>query len=161
MKNKLLTLAAALVLLAVAGKFYAQPVMAQVRAALVQDVDQPARAPFQVTVTVNPVSNFNYTQVAIPAGKRLVIDYVSITGAAQASGGAIQPIVLLNSTVAGGSGNLYYFAPPANSNLPTQFYMAQPTTIYADTLYVGPAFSGFSPTFDTMNVVISGHLITP
>jgi len=161
MKNKLLTLAAGLTLLAVVGKFYAQPVMAQVRAALVQDVDQPARAPFQVTVTVNPVANFNYTQVAIPAGKRLVIDYVSISGAAFSNSGAIQPIVILNSTLGGGQNSLYYLAPPANASLPTQYYMAQPTTIYADTLYVGPAFAGFTPTFDVMSVVISGHLITP
>ena len=60
MKNKLLTLAAALVLLAVVGKFYAKPVMAQIRATLTQDVDQPARAPFQASVTVS-INNFTST----------------------------------------------------------------------------------------------------
>lgn len=73
MKSKLLTIAAGLLLLAVVGKFYAPPVLAQVRAALVQDVDQPARAPFQVTVNAD-IKNFTFTSVPIPSGKRLVID---------------------------------------------------------------------------------------
>jgi len=125
-----------------------------------QDVDQPARAPFQTTVNVNPVTNFNYTAVTIPAGHRLVVDYVSLSGAASSTGGPIQPIVILNSTIGGGPANLYYFAPPPTSNLPEQFYSAQQTTIYADTLLVGPAFAGFTPNFDNFNVVISGHLIS-
>jgi len=159
MKNKLLTLAAALLLLAVVGKFYAQPVMAQVRAALVQDVDQPARAPFQATVPIN-INNFNYTSVPIPAGKRLVIDYVSMSGAAQTSGSYVQPIIILSSSVAG-SNALYYLGPNPSATAPGQYYMAQPMTVYADSLQVGPAFAGYTPTFLAFNVVISGHLITP
>lgn len=43
MKQKMLAMAGVLALLAVLGRFYAQPVLAQVRAALVSDVDNPAR----------------------------------------------------------------------------------------------------------------------
>lgn len=98
MKSKLLTIAAGLLLLAVVGKFYAPPVLAQVRAALVQDVDQPARAPFQVTVNAD-IKNFTFTSVPIPSGKRLVIDYVALEGAAQTTGAYVQPIVILESSV--------------------------------------------------------------
>ena len=159
MKNRLLTFAGALALLAVLGKFYAPPLMAQVRAALVQDVDQPARAPFQLTVPVN-INNFNFTPVTIPTGQRLVIDYVSMSGAAQTAGSYVQPIVILSSSVAGGSSNLYYIAPEQSGTVPGQYYHTEKATIYADSLSVSPAFAGFTPSFMSFNVVISGHLIS-
>src|SRR5471030_1480212 len=49
---------------------------ATVSPVLMKDVDQAARAPFQVSVPIN-INNFTYTPVAIPAGQRLVIDYIS------------------------------------------------------------------------------------
>lgn len=160
MKNKLLTFAGALALLGVLGKFYAPPLMAQVRAALVQDVDQPARAPFQVTVPIN-INNFNFTPVTIPAGHRLVIDYISMSGAAQTKSTDVQPIIILSSSVAGNPSALYYIAPPRSGNVPGQYYHTEKATIYADSLSVSPAFAGFTPSFMSFNVVISGHLITP
>jgi len=160
MKNKLLTLAAALVLLAVVGKFYAKPVMAQIRATLTQDVDQPARQPFQVSVPVN-FQNFTQTNIPIPAGKRLVIDYISLNGAAQTSGAYIQPIVLVTAGVAGNQAVSYYFGPNPSTTTPGQYYASYPVTIYADSLNVSPAFAGYTPIFDTFEVNISGHLITP
>ena len=154
----------ALALVATLGTLFGPKAVKAATALLVQDIDQPARAPFATTVSLNAVTNFNYTQVPIPTGQRLVIDYVSISGAAQSvvnnTVEPIQPIIILNTSVAGGPANLYYLAPPQNNQLSTQFYMAQPTTIYADTLEVGPAFAGFTPTFDVFNVVISGHLIS-
>ncbi len=47
MKHRLLTMAGGLVLFAVLGKFVAVPAIAQVRAALVRDIDNPARNAFQ------------------------------------------------------------------------------------------------------------------
>jgi hypothetical protein len=158
MKNRLFTLAGALALIAVLGKFYATPLMAQARAALVQDVDQPARAPFQATVPVN-ISNFTFTNVPVPAGKRLVVDFLAINGAAQTSGAYIQPIVILSSTVAGSS-SMFYFAPQQSTVAPGQYYDTRQATIYADTLSVSPAFAGFTPTFMSFNVNISGHLVS-
>ena len=160
MKNKLLTLAAALLLIAVVGRFYAKPVLAQVRAALVQDTDQPARAPFQVTVPIN-VNNFVYTNVPIPSGKRLVIDYVSLSGAAGTAGAYIQPVILLSSSVAGGPASTYYFGPNPSATTPGQYYASNQAAIYSDSLAVGPAYAGYAPTYLVFNVVISGHLITP
>jgi hypothetical protein len=131
---------------------------AAVAAANVKDVDQPARAPFQVTVPVN-INNFVYTPVPIPAGQRLVIETVSISGAAQSSSGPVQPIVLLASSVAGTSGAIYYVGPNPSTVLPTQYYASQPMAIYSDFLEVGPAYAGYTPNFMSFNVVISGHLI--
>lgn len=80
MKNRLITLAGLLALLAVAGKFYAVPAMAQaVRAALVQDRDSRARNYYQAqNVNCGYLVGYCPTDLAVvPAGKRLVIDHVS------------------------------------------------------------------------------------
>ena len=131
---------------------------AAVASALVKDVDQPARAPFQATVTLD-FNNFVYTPIPIPAGQRLVIEYVSISGAAQANNGPVQPIVLLSSSVAGNPGATFYIGPAPAPTLPTQFYHSQTTAIYADSLQIGPGYAGSTPSFMIMNVVVSGHLV--
>ena len=141
------------------GKFYAPPLMAQVKAAFVQDVDQPARQPFQVTVPIN-INNFNFTPVTIPSGKRLVVDYIAMSGAAQTAGAYVQPIIILSSSVASNPSCLYYIAPPQSGTAPGQYYHTEKATIYADSLSISPAFSGFTPTFMGFSVVISGHLVS-
>lgn len=94
MKNKLLTVAGALVLLAVIGKFYATPVLAQVRAALVQDRDNPARQPFTFSTLSTGSASGNVflagtSLPAVPAGKRRIITNffanVATTGACSVS----------------------------------------------------------------------------
>jgi hypothetical protein len=114
--------------------------------------------PFQTTVTINAVSCFCFTAVPIPTGKRLVIQDVSLSGAAQTAGTDIQPIIILYLTL-GGNNNLRYFAPAADVQVPGQYYADFPTTAYADSLEVAPAYAGYEPTFDTFNVVITGYLI--
>jgi hypothetical protein len=74
MKNKLLTMAATLVVLTGLGHYFAKPLLAQVRAALVRDVDNPALQPVMFPIGDNP-QTFH-----VPAGKRLVIEYVSWRG---------------------------------------------------------------------------------
>lgn len=70
--------AAVLSVAAIAASMVAEPVWAQVRAALVRDMDAPALAP----VTLR--TEFSFTALnnqrlltTVPAGKRLVIDHVS------------------------------------------------------------------------------------
>ena len=128
------------------------------KAAIVKDIDLAARAPFQATVTLD-FNNFVYSPVPIPAGQRLVVEYVSISGAAQSNSGPVQPIVLLSSSVAGNPGATFYMGPTPAATLPTQYYHGQPTTIYADSLQVGPGYAGYTPSYMIMNVVVSGHLI--
>jgi|HubBroStandDraft_3_1064219.scaffolds.fasta_scaffold05798_4 hypothetical protein len=75
MQNKLLTLAGVLALLAVLGKFYAGPAIAQtVRAALVQDRDSLARQPFSYLQVFGLPNTANLTLPAVPAGKRRIIN---------------------------------------------------------------------------------------
>jgi hypothetical protein len=132
---------------------------AQVKAAMVQDVDQPARQPFQATVQMGP-GNLSFVAVPIPSGKRLVVEYVAINGAAASSGGGIQPYILINSSVNGGAAVNYYLSPTPSANAPTQFQVSEQVKIYADTLAIGPAYAGFAPSFLVFNATISGHLVS-
>lgn len=62
------------------GHFYAQPLVAQVRAAFVQNVDEPGRNPFQegqLTLACNLPGDCAIVFPAVPAGKRLVVNNVS------------------------------------------------------------------------------------
>ena len=79
MKNRLLTLAGALALAAVLGKFYAVPAFAQVRAALMQDRDSKARNYYQTyNLSCGYAVGICATDLAVvPAGKRLIIEHVS------------------------------------------------------------------------------------
>jgi len=111
-------------------------------------------------------TNFNLglspQPVAIPAGQRLVVEFVSISGIADSLSGAIQPSIILQSSLSGGGSASYYLQPgPTPVNIPgaNQLYFAQPVKVYADNLTVSPAYAGFSPYTYTFNVAISGHLI--
>jgi hypothetical protein len=78
MKNRLITLAGALALVAVLGKFYAVPAFAQVRAALVQDRDNKARNSYRTNVSCGYAAGLCATDLPpVPAGKRLVIEHIS------------------------------------------------------------------------------------
>jgi hypothetical protein len=79
MKNKLLTLAAGMALVVMAGRFFAVPLLAQVRAALVQNVDEHGRIPYQST-SQNSNCTVNSLQCdvffpPVPNNKRLVITH--------------------------------------------------------------------------------------
>jgi len=80
MKNRLLTLAGALALAAVLGKFYAVPALAQVaRAALVQDRDSMARNYYQTyNLNCGYAPGICITDLpVVPAGKRLIITHIN------------------------------------------------------------------------------------
>jgi hypothetical protein len=68
---------AALVVTILAGSL-GPSAMAQVRAALVRNVDTPALQPFQATLGINfAFINEQRLVTTVPAGKRLVIDHIS------------------------------------------------------------------------------------
>ena len=157
MKKTLLTLASALVIFA-SSAVCTVTAHAQAKAALVQNVDEPARAPFQTSVNLNWTGSA-YANIAIPAGKRLVIDFVSLSGAAATTGPFIQPYVFINSSVGGGTSSTYTFILNQSSVAPGQFNSIQQTTIYSDALSVSLAFAGYTPTFLVVTATISGHLI--
>jgi hypothetical protein len=121
-----------------------------------QDVE--ARNAFQAEFE----TGFGSTPVTIPAGQRLVVDFVTINGEVNSLTGPIQPSVIFQSSINGGPTVNYYLQPAPNPvPLPqeNQLYLAQPVKIYADTLTLGAAFAGFAPNFYALRVSISGHLI--
>jgi len=79
MKNRMLTFAGVLALLAVLGHYYAKPLLAQVRAALVQDADNPARHPYSQEVGTEDCDRLGCSIrfPAVPPGKRLVVQQVN------------------------------------------------------------------------------------
>jgi len=82
MKNKIVTLAGGLLLLAILGRFYAAPAIAQaVKAALVQYRDSPPRQAFTIKSTFTPSLIHKIQPItfpSVPAGKRMMI--TSVTG---------------------------------------------------------------------------------
>src|ERR1700757_1357294 len=95
------------------------------------------RNAFQVTVPIN-INNFTWTPVSIPRGKRLVIQNISLSGAAISTAGYVQPIVIAATALGSGGFNYNYFGPNPSVVDPTQYYGVYPTTIYADALQIGP-----------------------
>ena len=95
MKNNLWTLAGALALLAMLGHFYAKPLLAQVRAALVQNIDEPGRHPYQATVILDSAVNPFPFFPDVPVGQRLVIEQIMVQ-AASPNYGAFRLIVGFN-----------------------------------------------------------------
>jgi hypothetical protein len=164
MKHKLLILAGVLAVVAALGGFYGKPVAAQIRGMLVQDVDQPARAPFQarfsVDMTNKPVA------VAIPKGYRLVIDYITVNGVAADSSGNydIQPGLEIESTLAGAEVTHVINLEPFDQTIaPGHFFWNGPAAFYADSLSVSIAYTGTgnpaAPGYIDLAGAISGHLV--
>ena len=82
MKTKLMMFAGAVVFLAGLGHFSAKPLMAQIRAALVKNIDEPGRSPYQSAnhcESSGPALFCGGQFATVPLGKRLVIQHVSIS----------------------------------------------------------------------------------
>ena len=126
----------------------------QVQAQTNTDITKDA---FAWSTTIN-INNFTFTTIPIPAGKRLVVQNVNMSGAAQANPYVV-PIVLFVSTLGSGPSVYHYFALPQNLQDFTQYYEDKQTTIYADQLNVSPAFAGFTPSFMVFNVTVEGYLV--
>ena len=99
MKNRMMTLAGTLLLVAVLGKFYVPPLLAQVRAALVKNVDEPGRSPYQaVPVSTNDCGAYAFLNFPpVPMGKRLVVTFVSGGTSTEESSPAFARVYTLNS----------------------------------------------------------------
>ena len=112
MKNRLLTFAGCLTVLLVLAKIYEKPLLAQVRAALVQNVDEPARNPYQEYIfsylsNCSAGSQFcNFSYSAVPAGKRLVV--TNISGYVDVANGSL-PNGTLGSSLGGSQYAQIYF----------------------------------------------------
>ncbi len=130
MKNKLLTLAGALALLAVLGKFYAGPAIAQtVRAVLVKNEDEKGRNPYSQFLTCNSSGECTATGSVVPANTRVVIQHVS--GNFESTGQSLAFVAL-----SANNSGLTSFLPATLVNVPAHgfnnFYVNQPVLLYVE-----------------------------
>ena len=105
---------------------------------------------------------FASTSVPIPAGKRLVVDFIAVNGEVSSLDGPIQPSVILESALNGGNSANYYFEPapsPVTISVENQLQLGKDVKIYADSLSISTAFAGYSPNFFSLHISISGHLV--
>ena len=71
---------AALVVVAGFIHQFEKPVLAQVRAALIKNIDEPGRAPYMIQTVCRPEAGSNFckgTFPSVPANKRFVVEYVN------------------------------------------------------------------------------------
>jgi hypothetical protein len=123
----------------------------------VRNADEPGRAAFQTTVTVG--FGQGLVGVPIPAGTRLVIDYVSIHGNAQGPG-TVVPTILFESSINSQPSVNYYISPVQIGDATVdQWRASEQVKIYADSLAMGVGYAGVVPTTLSFDVNISGHLI--
>lgn len=83
-----LTISVATIAMTVGASALAPSALAQVRAALMRNVDEPARQPFRSTTDIVFAGGLNEQQfvVKVPTGKRLVIDHISWVGSSSSDG---------------------------------------------------------------------------
>ena len=157
MKNRLLTFAGVLALLAVLGKFYATPLIAQVRAAVIKNIDEKGRNPYMQGAFASCFSgtsafcDMNFP--AVPANKRLVIEHVSANIGASTGTGINGTFLLVGGTV---------FSLPGNA-------MATPTLVGVNQSVVAYCEAGQAFTYrvvwdstsgtGSVSSVVSGYLV--
>jgi len=88
-------MAAGLAALAGIGSYTAKPLLAQIKAALVQNIDEPGRNPYLSTIGLQCTNASTCVQdfAPVPSGKRLVV--TSITGNLYPASPGIVPILNL------------------------------------------------------------------
>jgi hypothetical protein len=123
----------------------------------VRNADEPGREAFQTTVQVGFGTGLQ--GVSIPAGKRLIIDYVSIHGNADGNGGVTVPTILIESTLNNQGQVNFYISPVQIDPTVDQWRASQQVKIYADSLSIGVGYAGAVPFVLSFAVDISGHLI--
>jgi hypothetical protein len=105
----------------------------------VRDVDNPARQPFQASIIEPPLGTPNPVFFTVPAGKRLVIEYVSAEALALDPDCVTPPRFALTTT-AGGTPLAHFFYPENSGtisfsgNTAKVYGLSRQTRIYADPL---------------------------
>ena len=73
-KRYVVLIATILIALAITERSLVKPVLAQVRAALIQNIDEPGRTPFALAGTALNSNSFTFS---VPAGQRYVVENVT------------------------------------------------------------------------------------
>jgi hypothetical protein len=139
----------------------------------VRDVENPARTPFASsgTVTVDPgfAGVFGTPIADVPANKRLVVEYVSVTCSTPAGNEPNQVSVGATLAVSGGGTITRSYQipiqPQGDPASPTRFVGGLQTTLYADRQIGGGGVSGnvlreTGTGTTTCSFSLNGHLIS-
>jgi hypothetical protein len=124
----------------------------------VRDVDNPVRNAFQaeVDVGIDPGHSRGFANIDVPAGERLVIEYIS-GRASSAELEATQVNLSITTDVEGSAGFYQYFL---DEKAPGSWVVNEPVRIYATS---GPislvSFRAPDTTSLAFTVTVSGHLV--
>ena len=170
MKIRLLILTSVFASLFVLGHYYAKPVMAQVRAAIIQNQDEPGRNPYQESYFAfgtdcaagSQFCNYNFS--AVPVGKRLVLTNVS--GYVDVKNGTL-PNANIQSSVAGSQSAAIFFTGvrgAVSTSGSTRMYFNQPVRAYFGEGEKPHGFEGLVSTTDSFagggEMVLSGYYVS-
>ncbi|MBZ5624982.1 MAG: hypothetical protein LAQ69_40715 [Acidobacteriia bacterium] len=160
MKNRLLTFAGGLALLAVLGKFYAVPAIAQaVRAALVKNIDERGRIPFQARFSCSDVAQCSALANPVPAHSRLVIEHIGAQ-CLMTTGDQISQLILTNDTGTQPDFLIATFQARFAVAGRDVYVTSQPVLAYVEAgQRPTVTLSGGSQATVTINGVISGYLV--
>jgi hypothetical protein len=148
------------------------PTLAQTRAALTRDVDNPALQPFRSGIFISVGDNQGYKAVngpTVPAGKRLVLEnvsvwafgatsdfdvtgvWLSVPGAATPTYVLLDPNVTERRLIAGGTTALYAY------NRVVKLYYEPGETVLAEVFIEGAAGINISK---LVNIYLNGYFVT-
>jgi hypothetical protein len=128
----------------------------------VRDVDNPAREAFQHDITFTLPDNFSEVcspLIAVPAGKRLVIEYVSGKATFPAADQKLRNFSI-RTTVNGNQ--VYHYLVPTATGIFNEYVAGQQTRLYADanTLpHICVSRSNLNDGIVTVQASISGYLV--
>lgn len=120
----------------VSGAQGPDPVIVTNTPLFMRDVDNPARQPFQMgfPFTMNSGTQQVFQSFTVPAGKRLVIEYVSMGSGSVPVG---QHLFIIITTTVGAVGAFHFVAVTPQGSIPPPnaadtFVASQPMRVYAD-----------------------------
>jgi hypothetical protein len=146
-----LTLAGALAIMSVLGHYFAKPVLAQVRAALISNIDEPGRIPYTAALSSTSTTSTGgvyFPAPAVPANRRLVITSVSGILATQdtSSTGILEFFANLQ--------DVRGMVPVGTTNI-----FSQTTQIYFNAGEAPAVFTNKPPQSAGSEVILSGYLL--
>jgi hypothetical protein len=170
MKKTIVMGSCLLLCLLVLAKAFEKPLLAQIRAALTQNIDEPGRNPYQESffaymTNCAAASKFcNFTFSTVPAGKRLVITHVSAYVDVQ---NGMLPNCNLQSDFGGSQYAEAFFTGvrgPVSAGPSTRIFINQELQLYFGPGETPHGFCGLVSTTDSFsgagNMELSGYYIS-
>jgi hypothetical protein len=158
-----------LVVTGILGVFTVDKAMAQTRPAYTKNVDEPGRIPYQYAVDFQSGTSACVTNSfcivpfpAVPAGKRLVVEHLTVFAAV--SGGGIPNLLAFGDNFVTNQNNVFIIPPtftPSVTSLGATFYaLERPVRVYYEPGTTPKVKIGASANFAfTCNMTLHGYLI--